>query len=427
MDYEQLYRDEGPRALATLIRMLGDFDRAEDALQEAFALALERWPATGWPSSPRAWLVSTARHKAIDRMRREATWSRKQEELLPQLPENEAPIDPGAELVTDDMLRLIFTCCHPALAPEAQIALTLRTICGLGADEIARAFLVTSSTMAQRLLRAKQKIRKARIPYAVPDPANLGERLEGVLRVVYLVFNEGYVATSGKALVRGELCTEAIRLGRLLREILPREREVSALLALMLLQDSRREARVDSAGELVLLEDQDRSLWRRDCIAEGLALLDVTLHHQDHRVGFYTLQAAIAAVHARAERAEDTDWSEIATLNELLHERYPSPVIALSRAVAVAMAESLEKGLLMVDELAADTTLRGYHPLWVTRAELLYRLGRVTESVGAYREALRHMQQGTERRHVEGRLDHAMHSLEDAMTPGLLCQRLAEE
>ncbi len=402
MDLDRLYREHRPRALATLIRLLGDFDRAEEALQDAFAVAVERWPREGPPANPRAWLVSTARHKALDRLRREGTWSRKREELAYTAPASESPREPSEEPFPDDMLRLIFTCCHPALAPEARIALTLKTICGLDVEQIARAFLISPPTLAQRLVRAKNKIRKAGIPYAVPEPGELDERLEGVLRVVYLVFNEGYAATAGDHLVHRELTAEAIRLGRLLHELLPGEPEVPALLALMLLQDSRHAARTDAAGDLVLLEEQDRSLWDRASIREGLELVAEALSRGG--AGFYALQAAIAAVHARATSPADTDWPQIAGLYELLLGRHPSPVVALNRAVAVAMARGPETGLALVDELAAEGSLAGYHLLWSARADLLRRLGRRDEAAGAYREALKRVEVEAERRFLERRL-----------------------
>jgi RNA polymerase sigma-70 factor (ECF subfamily) len=402
MDVETVFRDERPRALATLIRLLGDFDLAEDALQEAFAAALEQWPAQGVPGNPRAWLVSTARHKAIDRIRRAKALAARQAELA-RLPEpTVAPADALDEPFTDDLLRLVFTCCHPALSLEAQVALTLKTLCGLTVEEIARAFLVAPATMAQRLVRAKGKIRAAGIPYEVPGSDRLRERLDGVLRVVYLVFNEGYAATSGPALVRGDLCIEAIRLGRLLHELLPEAHEAAALLGLMLLQDSRREARVDAAGELVTLEEQDRSRWDPGRIAEGQALAERALRRGG--AGFYALQAAIAALHAQAARAEDTDWPQIAALYALLLRLHPSPVVALNHAAAVAMGERLDRGLRLMERLEASGELDGYHLLHAARADLLRRLGRNAEAVSAYERALQLVTHAAERRYLERRL-----------------------
>jgi RNA polymerase sigma-70 factor (ECF subfamily) len=399
MDFETLYREERPRALATLIRLLRDFDLAEDMLQEAFAAAVEQWPRQGVPGNPCAWLVSTARHKAIDRLRRTKTLAAKQAEIA-YLSETLAP-DPVDETFPDDLLRLIFTCCHPALALEAQVALTLKTLCGLSVEEIARAFLVPAPTMAQRLVRAKGKIRGAGIPYAVPDSERLGERLEGVLRVVYLVFNEGYAATSGDALVRRELCAEAIRLGRLLRALLPRASEVTGLLALMLLQDSRRAARVDAQGELVTLEEQDRALWERGQIAEGEVLAEEAVRRGG--AGFYALQAAIAALHAHASRAEETDWPQIAALYSLLLRLHPSPVVALNHAAAVAM-ERLDRGLRLIEQIEASGALAGYHLLPAAKADVLRRLGRRAEAAAAYERALALVTQDAERRYLERRL-----------------------
>ncbi len=402
MDFETLYREERPRALATLIRLLGDFDLAEEALQEAFAAALDQWPAAGVPRNPRAWLVSTGRHKAIDRLRREKTFAAKRAEIA-YLSETAAPApDPPEEPFTDDLVRLIFICCHPALALEAQVALTLKTLCGLSVEEIARAFLVSPATMAQRLVRAKGKIRAARIPYEVPGSERLAERLDGVLRVVYLVFNEGYAATSGDALVRRELCREAIRLGRLLRALLPGSSEVAGLLALMLLHDSRRAARLDAAGELVTLEEQDRSLWDRGQIAEGQTLAEAALRRGG--AGFYALQAAIAALHAQGTRAEDTDWPQIAALYALLLRLHPSPVVALNHAAAVAMGERLERGLRLIEELEASGELEAYHLLPAAKADILRRLGRRPEAAAAYERALQLVTHDAERRYLQRRL-----------------------
>ncbi len=402
MDFEALYRDERPRALATLIRLLGDFDLAEDALQDAFAVALQQWPAGAVPANPRAWLVSTARHKAIDRLRRAKTLAAKGAEIAYAAETAAPPPDIAEEPFVDDLLRLIFTCCHPALALEAQVALTLKTLCGLAVEEIARAFLVSPATMAQRLVRAKGKIRAARIPYEVPGADRLAERLEGVLRVVYLVFNEGYAATSGDALVRRELCSEAIRLGRLLRELLPAAGEVAGLLALLLLHDSRRGARVDAEGEIVTLEDQDRSRWDGAEMAEGQALAEEALRRGGAR--FYALQAAIAALHAQAARAQDTDWPQIAALYSLLLRLHPSPVVALNHAAAVAMGERLDRGLRLIEQLEATGELQSYHLLPAAKADILRRLGRRTEAAAAYERALGLVSQEAERRYLERRL-----------------------
>jgi len=401
MDLETLYREERPRALATLIRLLRDFDLAEDMLQEAFAAAVEQWPQAGVPANPCAWLVSTARHKAIDRLRRDRNFAAKQAEIA-YLSETTSAPDPLDETFADDLLRLIFTCCHPALALEAQVALTLKTLCGLSVDEIARAFLVPPTTMAQRLVRAKGKILRAHIPYEVPGGDRLTERLDGVLRVVYLVFNEGYAATSGDALVRRELCTEGIRLGRLLVGLLPRVSEASGLLALMLLQDSRRSARVDAAGELVTLEDQDRSQWDRAQITEGEARAEEAVRRGG--AGFYAIQAAIASLHARAARAEETDWPQIAALYSLLLRLHPSPVVALNHAAAVAMGVRLERGLRLIEEIEASGALAGYHLLPAAKADILRRLGRRAEAAVAYERALELVTQEAERRYLQRRL-----------------------
>ncbi len=406
MSIESLYRAESGRILATLIRLVGDFDLAEEVMHDAFAAALEQWPGGGVPQNPRAWLVSTARHKAIDRLRRDARFREKREELArwAALEEGAAPDFPDAPdgRASDDRLRLIFTCCHPALSVEAQVALTLRTLGGLTTEEIARAFLVPVPTMAQRLVRAKDKIRRAGIPYRVPSDDSLAERLDAVLTVLYLVFNEGYAPTSGGELLRRELCAEAIRLARLVTELVPGSAEARALLALMLLHDSRRDARVSGDGGLVLLEHQDRGLWDREQIREGLALTRSAL--ADGGPGFYALQAAIAAVHAEASRPEATDWRQIAGLYRELLARHPSPVIELNHAAAVAQALGPEEGLRLLDELDRRGELASYHLLPAARGELLARLGRRRDAAGAYRRALDLVTNDPERRFLERRL-----------------------
>ena len=412
---ERVYREESGRILATLIRLLGSFDLAEEVTQEAFAVALEQWPRQGVPANPRAWLVSTARHKAVDMLRRRSRFEKKQEELqrlaemeqeLAVAPaEDEMLTSPNDALQSDDRLRLIFTCCHPALKIEAQVALTLRTLCGLATDEIAKAFLVPGPTMAQRLVRAKQKIQDARIPYRVPPKEDLAERLEAVMLVVYLVFNEGYNAASGDLLIRRELCAEAIRLGRLICELLPKETEARGLLALMLLQDSRREARTDPNGEIVILEEQDRRQWNQEQIREGLALVESAV--RQNAPGPFTIQAAIAAVHARANRAEDTDWSQIVALYDLLLRLQPSPVVELNRAVAVAMAQDIPQGLVLIDDLEAKGKLRDYYLLPAAKADLSRRLQHWDAAAKAYREALALVSNEKERRFLAKRLAEA--------------------
>jgi RNA polymerase sigma-70 factor (ECF subfamily) len=387
MDFEKLHREESGRILSTLIRLLGDFDLAEESLQEAYATALQKWPAEGTPGNPRAWLITTARHKAIDRLRRDRRFETKSEEISRSA---EATVHPEADLdddmVPDDRLRLIFTCCHPALPIEAQVALTLHTVCGVTTEEISRAFLVPLATMAQRLVRAKRKIRDTHIPYRVPSQEDLPGRLEAVLLVVYLIFNEGYLASTGDALIRRELCAEAIRLGRVLCKLLPRQPEAQALLGLMLLHDSRRDARMSADGELVLLEEQDRGLWHWEQIREGTQLTESALRCGG--VGPYTVQASIAALHANAKTAKDTDWKQIAGLYDVLFRADPSPVIEVNRAVAVAMAGSLEEGLALLDALEMRPELSDFHLLPAARADLLRRLGRTAEASEAYRRAL---------------------------------------
>ncbi len=398
---DAVYRSDSRRVLATLIRLLGDFDLAEEALHDAFGAAVEQWPRDGVPANPRAWLISAGRFKAIDALRRRARFEALDDDAEPVDPATEDSVAWDDEGVEDDRLRLIFTCCHPALPPEAQIALTLREVCGLTTEEIARAFLSAAPTLAQRIVRAKAKIRDARIPYQVPSVADLPDRLDSVLRVVYLVFNEGYSASSGASLTRHDLSGEAIRLGRLLIELVP-EPETLGLLALMLLQESRRAARSSPAGELVLLADQDRSLWNRDQIAEGLALVERAL--SSRRFGPYTLQAAIAAVHAEAPDAAATDWAQIVGLYDLLARADPSPVVELNRAVAVAMRDDPFAGLVLIDAILARGDLADYHLAHSARAELCRRSGRTTEARASYERALGLTKQEPEQRFLRRRL-----------------------
>ena len=398
-----MYRSDWGRILATLIRLFGDFDLAEEYAQEAFAAALDQWPSSGTPEAPRAWIIQTARNKAIDGLRRQARFKKIQPQLAPEpgveMPEPEFE---GRE-IPDERLRLVFTCCHPALSEESQVALTLRTLCGLQTEEIARAFMVPVPTMAQRLVRAKRKIRDAGIPYVVPATSDMAERLDPVLSVIYLVFNEGYTATQGESLIRTDLSAEAIRLARLLHILMRPEApsEATALLALMLLHDARREARVDHAGDIVLLEDQDRGLWNQQQIAEALPLAYRVL--QDNP-GPYALQAGIAAEHCRAPRAEDTDWRRIVLLYGLLERAQPSALVSLNRAVALAMAEGPRTGLALIDEIAATGHLVDFHLFYAARADLLRRLHRRSESADDYRRAISLATNVRERRYLERRL-----------------------
>jgi RNA polymerase sigma-70 factor, ECF subfamily len=395
------YRGESRRVFATLIRLLGDFDLAEEALHEAFMAAVEQWPRDGVPDNPRGWLVSTGRFKAVDAIRRRARFNASLARLADEIEAVTSEPAVSEEGVDDDRLRLIFTCCHPALPPDAQVALTLREICGLTTEEIAHAFLTRAPTVAQRIVRAKAKIRDARIPYQVPSRTELADRLDAVLQVIYLVFNEGYSASSGASLTRRDLSAEAIRLGRLIVDLLP-EPEVVGLLALMLLHEARRDARTSATGELVLLADQDRSRWHRDQIAEGLALVEKAL--ASRRFGPYTLQAAIAAVHAEAPTASATDWPQIVGLYDVLMRADPSPVVELNRAAAMAMRDGPEAGLALIDAMLARGDLSEYHLTHSARADLCRRLGRVHEARAAYERALALAKQEPERRFLERRL-----------------------
>ena len=399
---EALYRNEAGRVLATLIRLLGDFDRAEEALHDAFKAALEQWPKEGMPTNPRAWLISAGRFKAIDKLRRDLRFDTLDGLDIP----DEAPItsfeDDDDEYLEDDRLRLIFTCCHPALPPEAHIALTLREVCGLTTEAIANAFLLPAPTLAQRIVRAKAKIRAACIPYEVPEPRQLSERLDSVLQVVYLVFNEGYSATSGTELVRADLSSEAIRLGRLLFELLPEEPEIIGLLALMLLHDSCRDARTTAHGDLILLDEQDRALWDKEKIREGDKLVRMALTLTG--AGIYALQAAIAAVHAQAPTAIETNWAQIVQFYDVLLRIYPSPVVELNRAVAIAMRDGPKAGLKLIDRLQDQGQLHDYHYLYAAKADCHRRLGETDEAIAAYCQALQRVRQEPERRFLEHRL-----------------------
>lgn len=399
---EEIYRSESRRVLATLIRLLGDFNLAEDALHDAFVAALKQWPQDGIPGNPRSWLISTGRFKAIDKLRRRSRFDESLEVLAEKIESKTGERqEPQAENIADDQLRLIFTCCHPALSLNARVALTLRAVCGLTTEEIAHAFLTPLPTVAQRIVRAKAKIRDARIPYQVPSRAELPERLDAVLQVIYLVFNEGYLASSGAKLTRTDLSGEAIRLGLLLVELMP-EPEVMGLLALMLLNESRRLARTSPEGDLVLLKDQDRTRWDRDLIAKGLALVDQAFSAQ--RIGPYTLQAAISALHARAPSFDETDWGEIVGLYNLLLRITPSPVVELNRAVAIAMRDGPSAGLTLIDAILERGDLADYHLAHAARADLCRRLGRREEAKAAYKRALSLTQQEQERRFLERRL-----------------------
>ncbi|MFL5487497.1 MAG: RNA polymerase sigma factor [Gemmatimonadaceae bacterium] len=398
---EEIYRSDSRRVLATLIRLLGDFDLAEEAMHDAFAVAVEKWAETGIPSNPRTWLISTGRFKAVDRLRRSARFEEIDASMIDRLEGTQAPQRDDDE-VEDDRLRLIFTCCHPALSADAQIALTLREVCGLTTEEVAHAFLTPPPTIAQRIVRAKSKIRDARIPYEIPSRPDLPERLDSVLHVIYLVFNEGYLASSGDSLTRADLSGEAIRLGRLLVQLLP-EPEAIGLLALMLLHEARRASRTTATGEMILLDDQDRSLWNRAQIDEGVELVEAAI--RSHRFGPYTLQAAIAAVHAEARDSKSTDWRQIVGLYDVLLRTDPSPVIELNRAAAVAMSDGPEAGLALIDAILVRGDLAEYHLAHAARGDLNRRLGRTDQAIASYETALRLATQEPERRFLARRLE----------------------
>lgn len=403
---ETVYRTEWGRIVATLIRLIGEFDLAEECAQEAFAAAVDQWDAAGVPDNPRAWIIQTARHKAIDRIRRQGRYAEKLALYTSSgmAPEAEEP-DYDTSEIPDDRLRLIFTCCHPALAREVQVPLTLRTLCGLETDEIARGFLVSPTTMAQRLVRAKRKIRDAKIPYVVPETRDMAERVEAVLTVIYLVFNEGYAATRGASLLRTDLCSEAIRLGRLVVSLMGTQApaEAKGLVALMLLHDARRKARLDEAGDIVVLEEQDRSLWNQEQIAEALPLVEEALRGAGGP-GPFSLQAAIAAVHCQSARTEDTDWEQIVAVYDELARLQPSPIVSLNRAVAIAMRDGPRRGLALIDDIAAANDLDNYHLLHAARADLLRRLGLTEDAAKDYRRALELATNESERRYLERRL-----------------------
>lgn len=401
---ESVYQSDWGRIVATLISSLGDFDLAEEYAQEAFTAALDQWPISGVPESPRAWIISTARHKAIDRLRRQTLFAEKvQPQLAHGIPLTIEPPEYASDEIPDERLRLIFTCCHPSLASETQVALTLRTLCGLETEEIARAFVVPVATMAQRLVRAKRKIRGARIPYVIPATSEMAERLDAVLSVIYFVFNEGYAATRGERLIRADLCGDAIRLGRIVRTLMSPQPplEATGLLALMLLHDVRRDARENEAGEIVLLQHQNRSRWNHDQIAEALPLVDEALRGD---AGPYALQAAIAAVHCKAARSEDTNWHEIVQLYDRLERLEPSPVISLNRAVAIAMAEGPDVALAIINRLSDDGDLENYHLLHAVRADLLRRIGSRNEAAKSYLRAIELVTNEQERSYLQQRL-----------------------
>lgn len=400
---DDVYRADWGRIVATLIRLCGDFDVAEDAAQEAFAAAVKQWPNEGVPASPAAWIIQTAKHKAVDRLRRQTRFQEKAESYAQEQPTTTEQPELTDHEIPDDRLRLIFTCCHPALAPESQVALTLRTLCGLETDEIARAFLVPATTMAQRLVRAKRKIRDAGIPYKIPDTSEIRQRLDAVLTVIYLVFNEGYASTHGERLLRTDLCAEAIRLARIVRVLLAPypPAEVPGLLALMLLHDSRRDARVDEAGDLVVLEEQDRALWNQSQIDEAAPLVSQAI--ASPAAGPYAVQAAIAAEHCKAQRSEQTDWRQIVELYDRLASLQPSPIVSLNRAVAVAMADGPERGLQLIDNLMISGELDDYHLLHAARADLLRRSGSNKEAAASYTRALELTSNEAERRFLEKR------------------------